>query len=118
MSAPLTSEYALKMKNASTRLENILVSVKKAIREMTGDSAQKLSSTLVTISSPIDINECKEKNVCSDICVNTPGSYQCECEKGYKLGRDGRTCKGKHYFFLINYWTIIHTEVTKMKLMD
>jgi len=40
MSAPLTSKYALKMKNASTRLEDILVSVKKAIGEITGDSAQ------------------------------------------------------------------------------
>ncbi|XP_030623811.1 collagen and calcium-binding EGF domain-containing protein 1 [Chanos chanos] len=42
----------------------------------------------------LDIDECANKNetVCSQICVNTPGSYRCECEKGFFLEDDGRTC--------------------------
>uniref|UniRef100_W5KM20 Collagen and calcium binding EGF domains 1 n=1 Tax=Astyanax mexicanus TaxID=7994 RepID=W5KM20_ASTMX len=40
------------------------------------------------------IDECGSKNetVCSQICINTPGSYRCECEKGFYLEQDGRTC--------------------------
>ncbi|XP_072517858.1 collagen and calcium-binding EGF domain-containing protein 1 isoform X1 [Salminus brasiliensis] len=42
----------------------------------------------------LDIDECASKNetVCSQICINTPGSYRCECEKGFYLEQDGRTC--------------------------
>ena len=42
----------------------------------------------------IDINECHERIICSDFCVNTMGSYRCECRKGYELARDGKTCRG------------------------
>ncbi|KPP58595.1 hypothetical protein Z043_123565, partial [Scleropages formosus] len=42
----------------------------------------------------LDIDECANKNktVCSQICINTPGSYRCECEKGHFLEDDGKTC--------------------------
>uniref|UniRef100_A0A8C4RN53 Collagen and calcium binding EGF domains 1 n=1 Tax=Erpetoichthys calabaricus TaxID=27687 RepID=A0A8C4RN53_ERPCA len=42
----------------------------------------------------IDIDECASKNetVCSQICINTPGSYRCECEEGYYQEDDGKTC--------------------------
>ncbi|CAM4665902.1 unnamed protein product [Leuciscus chuanchicus] len=42
----------------------------------------------------LDIDECANNNetVCSQICVNTPGSYQCECERGFYLEDDGKTC--------------------------
>uniref|UniRef100_A0A671M5C3 Collagen and calcium-binding EGF domain-containing protein 1 n=1 Tax=Sinocyclocheilus anshuiensis TaxID=1608454 RepID=A0A671M5C3_9TELE len=42
----------------------------------------------------LDIDECANNNetVCSQICVNTPGSYRCECEKGFYLEDDGKTC--------------------------
>nr|XP_006627274.2 PREDICTED: collagen and calcium-binding EGF domain-containing protein 1 isoform X1 [Lepisosteus oculatus] len=42
----------------------------------------------------LDIDECANKNetICSQICINTPGSYRCECEKGYFLEDDGKTC--------------------------
>uniref|UniRef100_A0A8C9YH82 Collagen and calcium binding EGF domains 1 n=1 Tax=Sander lucioperca TaxID=283035 RepID=A0A8C9YH82_SANLU len=42
----------------------------------------------------LDINECADKNTttCSQICVNSVGSYRCECEKGYFLEEDGKTC--------------------------
>ncbi|XP_059143742.1 tolloid-like protein 1 [Physella acuta] len=33
----------------------------------------------------VDINECDDPNLCSDlysVCVNTPGSYRCDCKPG------------------------------------
>lgn len=41
-----------------------------------------------------DIDECADKNMsaCSQICINTAGSFRCECEKGYFLEDDGKTC--------------------------
>lgn len=39
-------------------------------------------------------NECHENNGgCSQICVDTPASFYCDCNPGYKLV-DNRTCKG------------------------
>ncbi|XP_076027902.1 collagen and calcium-binding EGF domain-containing protein 1 isoform X2 [Genypterus blacodes] len=42
----------------------------------------------------LDIDECVDKNmtVCSQICINAVGSYRCECERGYFLEDDGKTC--------------------------
>ncbi|KAF7217293.1 collagen and calcium-binding EGF domain-containing protein 1 isoform X1 [Nothobranchius furzeri] len=42
----------------------------------------------------LDVDECADKNMsaCSQICVNTAGSYRCECEADYFLEKDGKTC--------------------------
>ncbi|XP_053706616.1 collagen and calcium-binding EGF domain-containing protein 1 isoform X1 [Synchiropus splendidus] len=53
----------------------------------------------------LDIDECAEKNVsvCSQICLNSVGSYRCECEKGYFLEEDGKTCtKGERALHLFD----------------
>ncbi|XP_026556543.1 vitamin K-dependent protein S [Pseudonaja textilis] len=41
-----------------------------------------------------DIDECAE-NTCSQICVNSPGSFTCYCDgkKGFKLSKDMMTCE-------------------------
>ena len=54
----------------------------------------------------IEIDECSNgEHNCSHTCINTPGSYHCECPKGFVLAEDLVTCKGKvkltHH--LINY---------------
>jgi len=42
-----------------------------------------------------DIDECAEGIAeCTDICRNEPGSYSCECHRGFQLGTDGRSCRG------------------------
>ena len=49
---------------------------------------------LLLILIIIDIMECDGTHDCSQICVNTIGSYYCNCEKGYE--RNGSTdCIGE-----------------------
>ena len=47
--------------------------------------------------SHLDIDECK-KNVsgCSQICINTIGSYHCSCKAGFDLSSDKKACQGKN----------------------
>ena len=45
--------------------------------------------------SLLEFDECKtNKHGCSHICVNTLGSYRCQCEIGYELHPDGKHCEG------------------------
>ena len=48
----------------------------------------------ITTNVPLtsDIDECSANHGCGDICVNTEGSYTCDCSQGYVLDSDGRTC--------------------------
>ena len=44
----------------------------------------------------IDINECLTNNGdCQHYCVNTMGSYHCECMEGYDS--DDNSCKGINF---------------------
>ena len=44
----------------------------------------------------LDINECQISNGgCEHQCKNTNGSYICECNKGFSLDGNGKTCTGK-----------------------
>ncbi|XP_075251110.1 bone morphogenetic protein 1-like [Convolutriloba macropyga] len=41
-----------------------------------------------------EVNECLENNGgCMHTCVDTVGSYRCECNIGFQLGPDGRKCE-------------------------
>ncbi len=41
----------------------------------------------------VDIDECSgTSHGCDQICTNTPGSYICDCNSGYRLGADKRGC--------------------------
>ena len=43
----------------------------------------------------LDIDECFEGiNGCNQLCINTFGSYLCNCQTGYKLNSDNYTCIG------------------------
>lgn len=42
-----------------------------------------------------DVDECRVNNGgCSMNCMNTVGSFDCKCHRGYALRPDGRTCEG------------------------
>ncbi|XP_055859668.1 cubilin-like isoform X2 [Biomphalaria glabrata] len=44
----------------------------------------------------IDINECLNTSLCDQVCINTEGSYKCQCDEGFTLSPiDLRTCSGQ-----------------------
>ena len=63
----------------------------------------------------IDINEC-ETSRCQHSCVNTVGSFNCQCDRGYLLSSDGLNCEGMLYkverrpgFFLLSFGCYMHS---------
>nr|CAD7433006.1 unnamed protein product [Timema monikensis] len=40
-----------------------------------------------------DVDECSsQSHDCQQTCINTPGSYLCDCKRGFSLHADNRTC--------------------------
>ena len=58
--------------------------------------ANHLKMLTKTVYCSLDINECKSGVAeCSEVCVNTEGSFHCSCyDPGYKLAEDGVNCTG------------------------
>ena len=75
----------------------------------------------------IEINECSEnRDNCGQLCLNTPGSYSCDCRTGYRLHSDGATCNGilspalsvTHYCLRsIYYYIQISMNVLKIQMV-
>ena len=44
-----------------------------------------------------DIDECSAgTDNCSQLCINTIGSFTCDCDDGYELDTDDVTCNGMY----------------------
>lgn len=45
----------------------------------------------------VDIDECVQNtDLCHHECINTIGSYVCDCNVGYMLEPNGLTCVGEY----------------------
>ena len=61
-----------------------------------------------------DINECEVfTSVCKGggLCVNTDGSFKCNCPEGLTLDATGKNCVGKNItksYFLENLFPVLH----------
>ena len=49
----------------------------------------------IIINMFIDIDECSGINQCQQLCINTEGSFTCNCTEGFTLESDERNCTGK-----------------------
>ena len=53
----------------------------------------------------IDVDECNDTGACQQVCINTPGSFACDCQPGYELS--GATdCVGMHTLPILVGWLI------------
>ena len=59
------------------------------------DTAHLKCMLIIVLST--DIDECNGTNPCAPNgnCVNTNGSFTCNCSSGYELDRSGQSCSGK-----------------------
>ena len=74
------------------QIVEILIDITQAILN-TIDLLHKILNTLIF---PLDVDECiPETHTCSEnaICSNLPGSYLCECMRGFT--GNGTYCTGK-----------------------
>ena len=69
------------------------------MREKLGPHVGFLDCYLIRFVNTVylDINECEMLNGgCQHQCKNTNGSYLCQCNDGFLLNGNGRTCSGKY----------------------
>ena len=55
----------------------------------------------------LDLDECGARSHdCQQVCVNTEGSFRCECHSGFMLNRDRKSCQGivtLHFFECLHF---------------
>uniref|UniRef100_A0A673MCW6 Low density lipoprotein receptor b n=1 Tax=Sinocyclocheilus rhinocerous TaxID=307959 RepID=A0A673MCW6_9TELE len=62
-----------------------------------------------------DVDECADADRCTQICINLPGSFRCDCKDGFELDHMTKDCKavtGSGAFLLFS----MRHEVRKMAL--
>ena len=62
---------------------------------------QSINVCIIILYYIIDINECEGINDCQQECVNTEGTYNCNCMDGFSLADDARNCTGKSNSILV-----------------
>lgn len=55
------------------------------------------NTTVILVLSSVDVDECSFEEQCrrelGNVCVNTPGSYICQCQQGFRA--QAPACVGK-----------------------
>lgn len=46
----------------------------------------------------LDLDECAESvDGCEQVCINSVGSFSCDCNTGYDLQPDLKACQGEYF---------------------
>lgn len=49
----------------------------------------------------LDLDECAESvDGCEQVCINSVGSFSCDCNTGYDLQPDLKACQGEYFFYI------------------
>lgn len=84
------------------QLMGLLVTVCNIILMRTHEQFINAVNTKLSYTNETDINECQEgTHHCGLTCINTVGSYMCQCNEGFRLDGDMQTCNGKLSFSCI-----------------
>ncbi|XP_070571265.1 uncharacterized protein [Ptychodera flava] len=58
-----------------------------------------------------DIDECASYgSLCEHKCINTPGSFYCDCNNGYKLRSDRKSCQRSSVFVAVTQTKKVHYD--------
>ena len=69
----------------------------KAVEKQLMILSESLILLLHSVFFPLDVNECATENgACSQNCINTQGSYYCNCNSGYSLAVNKHACDSKY----------------------
>ena len=58
-----------------------------------------------------DIDECANRSTidCTQQCINTPGSYECDCYDGYRaITANATQCEGMNDYLCIHICNVYH----------
>lgn len=57
----------------------------------------------------LDNDECANKNGgCGQLCINTPGTYECKCKVGYRMESNRKSCTGTFYYeFVLSFFHLV-----------
>ena len=67
----------------------------------------------------LDINECSILNGdCHHTCVNTEGSFYCNCRDGYELASNNKTCQGEFWIFEVIALFLAFTFITALAVFS
>ncbi len=47
----------------------------------------------VCVCVRVDVDECADADRCTQICINLPGSFRCDCNDGFELDHMTKDCK-------------------------
>lgn len=80
---------SLEQRRWDTALEHPSVGSQSILVQHPACTTRRRSVPTLTSSprffTPPDIDECSFDRTCDHLCINTPGSFQCLCNKGYTL---------------------------------
>ena len=104
VSTPLALSLVPAMRDSEEMVSIVLVSTSALSRPMYLGLLE-IHEGILTYFIPSDIDECLEQSPCdqSAMCTNTPGSFTCTCNDGYR--GDGMTCTGQCFKVLLDLYT-------------
>lgn len=78
---------------------------------------QITSCNFLILTLILDVNECEEGiHNCAQICMDTVGSYECDCNVGFEIDADQRTCKLSMFTFQNTTMYCLSSDVSSYTL--